>query len=246
MTIFFKQTAAHGYFIITGIWFWTRWQIGILLGFKQNSLQERFQLARRSRAYLSLLQRLGILRLEFVGFEDASQWSGCILSPNHPSIIDAVLIMSQVPDVVCVINSKLLANPLTSGVSNLCNFVRNDAPIQMMKECQQRLSDGSNILFFPEGTRTTTHPIGLFHHTYALAAKRAGVPIRTIVIECDSSYFGADFSLLRPSPCPMPISYRVSVGRIYYPTAETNSRALSAEIEEYFRETLSTSKKNNY
>jgi len=235
------QFLAHCYFLSSGLWLWCRWVFRRLFSLKASNVsQERTGLAQRFHRYLDLLQNWGIIELEFVGFEDVSSWQGCVIAPNHPSILDVMFLMTRIPNFDCVMNTKLLRNPITSGGALLCNFIQNDSLHRMVKTCKLFLSTGANILIFPEGTRTTHPPLGPFHHSYALAAKCSGAPIRTIIIECDSDYFGHRFSYFKPAHCP--IRFRISSGRIFYTTPSTCTRSLSSEIEGYFRDLLSEKK----
>lgn len=231
------QTAAHLYFIASGLWLTARWASRRALGGSApDPMSEMRGLQRRLVRYLSLLEKWGVVTVEFINFDDCNSWRGSVLAPNHPSIIDAVALLSRVPVLDCVMNSRLLRDPVMGGAARLCDFVCNDAPVRMLKSCEQRLSAGSNVLIFPEGTRTTTPPLGPFHHGYALAAIRAGAPIRTIFIECDSLYFGRDFSFFRPAPCPM--SFRITAARVFQTNPSDDARVLSAEIDGYFRANL--------
>lgn len=231
------QAAAHLYFIASGLWLTARWSAQRAAGRRgAGAMQERRGLQRRSERYLSLLEKWKVLRVEFVGFEHCEQWRGSVLAPNHPSIIDAVALISRVPGLDCVMNARLLRDPVMSGAAKLCDYVCNDAPVRMLKTCRERLAEGSNILIFPEATRTSTPPLGPFHQGYALAAVRAGAPIRTIFIECDSLYFGRDFSFFRPAPCPM--SFRLTAARVFQTSGQDDARSVSTEIAAYFRDNL--------
>jgi 1-acyl-sn-glycerol-3-phosphate acyltransferase len=233
-----KQKGAHLYFIVTALLLGVRWQILILTGIKKHDpSKERLRLGLGS---ITLLESWGLIRTEFVGFDDASSWRGRIIAPNHPSMIDAILIMSRVMQTDCVINAKLLANPLTVGAARLCNFILNDSTLGMIKTCQTRLAEGANILIFPEGTRTRTLPLGRFYHSYALAAIRAGAPIQTVFIECDSNYFGSEFSFIKPARSKVPLLFKITAGKVFPTTRELSPRELSSEIESYFRENLTS------
>jgi 1-acyl-sn-glycerol-3-phosphate acyltransferase len=188
------------------------------------------------RFYVDLLHCWGIIETEFVGFEEVSSWHGSLLVANHPSILDAVLIMTRVPSLDFMINARLLRHPVMGGAMRPCDFLRNDAPLSMIKSCKPRLGSGSNILIFPEGTRTVTPPLGDFYHGFALASTCANAPVRTIFIECDSDYFGHGFSFFKPAPCP--IRFRLTAGRVFQPEPNADPRVLSATIEAYFRENL--------
>ncbi len=227
------QSLAHAYFIFSGLWLWFRWSLRSLLHLgPSNASKERAGLVHRFQIYLSFLEHWGIIQFEFVGFEEAASWQGSLIAPNHPSILDVLLVMTRIPSLNCVMNAKLLHNPVTSGGALLCHFIRNTSLRHMIKECKENLKSGDNVLIFPEGTRTITPPLGTFYHSYALAAKSASAPIRTIIIECDSDYFGRKFSYFKPAHCPM--RFRLTAGKVFQTTPTTNARSLSSEIENYF------------
>lgn len=231
------QIFAHLYFILGGFGITLRYIVRKLLCLAPaDSKKERLRLHRHTTRYIRLLEGNGILEVTFTGFEEARTWRRTVIAPNHPSIFDAILLMSRVPGLDCVMNSRLLRDPVMAGATHLCNFVRNDSPLSMVRDCRDRLSEGHNILVFPEGTRSTGHPVGPFHHGYASAAARAGAVIRTVLIECDTDYFGRSFSFFRPARCPM--RFRVTTGDIFQPAPDDDPRAISAEIEKYFRANL--------
>lgn len=199
-------------------------------------MHERRGLQRRFERYLQLLAKWNMLTVEFEGFEDCADWERSVIAPNHPSIIDAVALISRVRGLDCVMNSRLLHDPVMGGAAKLCDYICNNAPLRMLKTCEQRLASGSNVLIFPEATRTSTAPLGPFHQGYALAAIRAGAVVRTIFIECDSLYFGRNFSFFRPAPCPM--AFRITAARIFATSPQDDARTLSTEIERYFHDNL--------
>jgi 1-acyl-sn-glycerol-3-phosphate acyltransferase len=227
-----RQTAAHLIFIASGL----RLSLQSAFSHDIDPAEARLALHGRFESYLDLLVRWGIIEVNFFGFEDAHSWRGSVIAPNHPSILDAVLLYTRLPGLDCVMNSRLLADPVMSGAARLCDFIRNDTPLSMVRETRDRLSAGRNVLIFPEGTRTSSHPVGPFRHGFALAAARAGAPVRTVLIECDSDYFGRDFRFFRPARCP--IRYRITASRVFHPSPDEDPRANSAEVEEFFRTAL--------
>lgn len=231
------QSYAHLYFILGGFGITLRYASRKIFSRKPaDTTAERMRLHRHFTRYIGLLESSGIIEVSFSGFEDASAWRKTVIAPNHPSIIDAVLLMSRMPGLDCVMNSRLLRDPVMAGAARLCGFVRNDTPLSMVKDCRERLAKGHNVLIFPEGTRSNGRPVGPFHHGYALAAARSGAVIRTVLIECDKDYFGRNFSYFRPAPCP--IKFRVTAGETFHPAPDDNPRAVSATIETYFRSQL--------
>lgn len=228
------QAAAHLKFIAGGLFLTFRWKLGMHV---RGPEAERLHLHRRFARYVAQLEKRGIIQTEFIGFEDAQTWQGSVIAPNHPSILDALLVASRLPGLDCVMNSRLLRDPVMSGAAHLCGFIRNDTPLSMVRDTRDRLAGGHNVLIFPEGTRTRrSEAIGPFRHGYASAAARAGAPVRTVLIECDSDYFGCNFAFFRPAPCP--IRYRLTAARVFEPGTKRHPRSISAEIEDYFRTSL--------
>src|ERR1700679_399203 len=82
-----------------------------------------------------------------------------ILAPNHPSLIDALLILTRHQDIVCVMKAELMKNIFLGAGSRLARYVPNESPRQMVKESVAHLQRGCLLLLFPEGTRTTRLPI---------------------------------------------------------------------------------------
>ena len=229
---YWRHAAAHLYFIAAGLHLTLR----ATLRDRTIPCSERLHLHRRFARYIALLEHWRIIEVEFAGFEQAASWRGSVIAPNHPSILDALLLCSRLPGLDCVMNSRLLRDPVMSGTAHLCGFIRNDTPLSMVRDTRDRLLAGHNVLIFPEGTRTKGCPVGSFRHGFALAAARAGAPVRTILIECDSDYFGRNFNFFRPAPCP--IRYRLTASQVFFPQIDEDARATSAEIEEFFHASL--------
>lgn len=231
------QLAAHAVFILWGGWLWIRWIAGVVLfGGRFDRVLERKRLLSGVRRYLGKLNRWGLLQTEFIGFEDASSWAGTLVVANHPTILDALLLMTVVPSLEFLINARLVNHPVMGGAMRLSGFLRNDAPLGMIRSGGKTLSAGANLLVFPEGTRTRNPPLDRFHHGYALVAIRSEAPVRTVFITCDSDYFGRDFSFFKPGRSP--VRFRISAGQIFRVSGEDDPRALSGEIEQSMRSVL--------
>src|ERR1700730_12226803 len=138
-----------------------------------------------------------------------------ILAPNHPCLIDALLILTRHPNIVCVMKSALMRNVFLASGSRLARYVRNDASRQMVKESVSHLREGGVLLLFPEGTRTTRAPINPLVGSVGLIAKHANVPVQTLVIETDSPYLSKGWPLFRRPR--LPITYRVRLRQRFDP-----------------------------
>lgn len=157
-----------------------------------------------------------------------------ILAPNHPCLIDALLILTRHPNIVCVMKSALMRNVFLGSGSRLARYVRNDSPRHMVKESVTHLQNGGVLLLFPEGTRTTRTPINALVASVGLIAKHARVPVQTLVIETDSPYLSKGWPLFRRPQ--LPIHYRVRLGKRFDPPSDVP--AFTAELDRYYRQEL--------
>jgi 1-acyl-sn-glycerol-3-phosphate acyltransferase len=158
-----------------------------------------------------------------------------ILAPNHPSLIDALLILTRHPDIVCVMKAELMRNVFLGAGSRLARYVPNESPRQLVKESVAHLHrPGCVLLLFPEGTRTRAWPINSLAASVGLIAKRAGVPVQTLVIETDSPFLSKGWPLFRRPR--LPIVYRVRLGKRFEPP--DNAAAFTAELDRYYRQEL--------
>jgi 1-acyl-sn-glycerol-3-phosphate acyltransferase len=157
-----------------------------------------------------------------------------ILAPNHPSLIDALLILTRHPNLVCVMKSALMRNVFLGAGSRLARYVPNDSSRQMVKDSVAHLRRGGVLLLFPEGTRTRRAPINPLFSSVGLIAKHANVPVQTLIIETDSPFLSKGWPLFkRPS---LPITYRVKLGRRFDPPSDVV--AFTAELNGYYRRAL--------
>src|SRR6202167_2777964 len=157
-----------------------------------------------------------------------------ILAPNHPCLIDALLILTRHPNLVCVMKSELMRNVFLGSGSRLARYVRNDSSRHMVKESVAHLRNGGVLLLFPEGTRTTREPINSLVGSVGLISKHAHVPVQTLVIETDSPFLSKGWPLFkRPT---LPIVYRVRLGKRFDPP--TDVPAFTAELDRYYRQEL--------
>jgi 1-acyl-sn-glycerol-3-phosphate acyltransferase len=180
---------------------------------------------------------LSVTRTYHLDLRDIDSLKGgppVILAPNHPCLIDALLILTRHPNIVCVMKSALMRNVFLGSGSRLARYVRNDSSRQMVKESVAHLLEGGVLLLFPEGTRTTRAPINSLAGSVGLIAKHANVPVQTLVIETDSPFLSKGWPLFkRPA---LPITYRARLGKRFDPPADV--AAFTAELDRYYRQEL--------
>lgn len=190
--------------------------------------------ARGFRLYLEVLQATGACRLDLDALDGLRGAGPLILAPNHPSLLDAVMLLSRAPQATCVLKAKLIDSVLFGAGARLAGYIRNDPPMGMVRRSVDVLRAGGQLLLFPEGTRTVRAPLNPFRGAIALIARRAGVPVQTVFIEADSAFLGKGWPLTRRPA--LPLRYRVRLGRRFDPPQDLHD--FVRELEQYFAREL--------
>ncbi|MGA2841097.1 MAG: lysophospholipid acyltransferase family protein [Steroidobacteraceae bacterium] len=186
------------------------------------------------RLYAWYLSATRSYRLDLSAVDTLRGGPPVILAPNHPCLIDALLILTRHPNIVCVMKADLMKNVFLGSGSRLARYVKNESSRQMVKESVAHLKEGGVLLLFPEGTRTTRPPVNPLVASAGLIAKHAGVPVQTLIIETDSPYLSKGWPLFRrPS---LPITYRVRMGKRFPPPKDVGR--FTAELDAYYRSEL--------
>ena len=186
------------------------------------------------RAFLSTMEMLGAWRLDLRSLDELRDAGPLIVAPNHPCLLDAVLVVSRLPNALCVMKAALLGNFLLGPGARLARYVRNDSLLKLLRCAGEELREGGQLLIFPEGTRTVGGPIGPLTEAVGALSRRCGVPVQTVIIEADSPFLGKGWPLFaRPD---LPLTYRVRLGRRFEPPQDV--REFTLELERYFMREL--------
>ena len=213
-----------------------RLRLGLLallsLAWSLLALPLRYLLPRASGHWLG---RYGACRFDLQALDALRDQPASVIAPNHPSLLDAVMIISRVPQVACVMKAELMQSILFGAGARLARYIRNDSLHAMVRRAVTEVRGGSHLLLFPEGTRTTHAPVNTMHGTAGLVAKYARAPVQTVFIEStDAAFLGKKSTLFRYTP--MPVSYRIRLGKRFDPPH--NVAAFAQELEQYFRDEL--------
>lgn len=190
--------------------------------------------------YVAVLRWFGVVRCEFVGFEQLEQApTGIIIAPNHPAIWDAVFIIGRLSSLTCIVKSSLLRNPFMTGGLKLARFIPNDPPHEMVKRCVHALQHGERLLLFPEGTRTRTSEgvVNEFRGGIALVAKHSGAPVWPVFVRTTGTYGRKGEAVWRPPAAPVTIT--MTVGQPVQCGEQENAHEFLDRLREPFIEALS-------
>ncbi len=189
------------------------------------------------RLYSWWLTSIGTFRLDLRAVDSLRDGPAVILAPNHPSLIDAILILTRHANLSCVMKSDLMDNILFGPGARLACYINNSSTLRMVREAVADLRDGGTLLLFPEGTRSDRSPVGELRKSIAVISRQAQVPVQTLIIEMDAPFLSKARGLWgKPT---FPVTYRVRLGRRFEPPDDID--AFMSELERYYRQELADS-----
>jgi len=205
-----------------------------LLSIEKGRALGRFIISRGFRLYLATLAASGRCTFDLKALDVLRTEPALILAPNHPGLLDAVMVISRLPNVACVMKTVLMKNIFLGAGARLARYIPSDPVRGMIQHAIKDFENGSQLLLFPEGTRTVKEPVNAFKGSIGIISNHAQVPVQTILIEADTHFLSKGWSLFRKPV--LPIHYRVTLGKRFDPPE--NTQQFMTDLEEYFRAEL--------
>ena len=198
------------------------------------------------RAFVAYMKTVGILDVEVLGAERLRSAStrGKLVLANHPSLIDVVLLIAEMPQADCVVKRELFQNPFLRRVVSGAGYLANDGGPELTEAIAERLRRGRSLLLFPEGTRSPMRGLGPFQRGAAHVVLDSGCDVVTVTIACEPP------SLMRGQAWwdvpPRRMQFRIDAMGEWHrclPTDERHgrgfhARALTADLRRHFAERL--------
>jgi 1-acyl-sn-glycerol-3-phosphate acyltransferase len=179
----------------------------------------RYTMMRSLRLFSWTLSASGAYELDLSAIDPLRSGPPLILAANHPTSMDAILLLGRHPDLACILKPELMSNVFLGAAVRLASFMHSDPPCRMIRGALAELRRGGSVLLFPEGTRTTHVPLNPLTGSAGVIARHAQVPIQIAIIETDSPYLGKGWSIFKVPP-RLPIRFRVRLGRRLEPTED--------------------------
>lgn len=130
--------------------------------------------------WLRWMHASGATRVTWIGFEEPLP-GGTVYVANHPTLLDAPLLLARLPDAVCIFKPALLRNPVIAPAALMSGYVSGDQGVDLIRNAADRVAAGQSLLIFPEGTRTDPgRVLNPLKPGFALIAERAHAPIQVI------------------------------------------------------------------
>ena len=180
------------------------------------------------RSWLRLYHRLSVTGREYLPTDRSF-----VMVANHTSHLDALCLLAALPmskvhkafpAAAC---DYFFANPrraaATVVIMNALPFDRRISPLHSLEVCRQLLDEPGNVLiFFPEGTRSTTGELGEFKAGVGMLVAGTNCPV--VPCHLDGTY--AAWQKNRWVPRPWKIQVRVGVLRCFAELAPSKAAAI--------------------
>ena len=148
--------------------------------------------------------------------------------------------MALTPRACCIVKHELWDNRYLKGVMRCAGYIRNDLPPdETIAACREALDEGSNLIVFPEGTRSRIGEPIRFHRGVASIAMLTGAPLQLVVITCEPLTLTKGEPWYRVPPrrpgFRLEIGHSVDVQRFTeYPHRSLGARRLMQEVAEFY------------
>lgn len=196
------------------------------------------------RRFVAMLTWAGVINVSQSKIQQLKQAKGCVIIANHPTLVDVVVLISLMPNVSCVVKQSLWRNPFIRSVLSGAGYIPNRGGELLISDCHAVLNQGTNLIVFPEGTRTVKgHIINPFNRGAANIAIRSHANITPVLLHTDVAGLTkqqAWYQIPRQT-----INMNVEVGKPFTiktqdSVSETKlARQLTRELENYYRANLS-------
>ena len=119
--------------------------------------------------------------------------SGAVIVANHPSLIDVVILTSIIPDSMLVVSPKLMRWPFLRPILHGLCIINDGDTASFIRQAEEGLRQGFNIIIFPEGTRTTPGVKSRVHRGSARLSLATGSDIYPIHIQTDMPFLTKEY-----------------------------------------------------
>ena len=194
----------------------------------------RRMISRVFDVFLRSLSWCNLVQLDLSSIDKLAKEKRLIIAANHPSLLDAVLIVSRLPNASCIMKYSLMANPLLGFGARMAGYIRNDSTQVLVRGACDDLAAGSQLVVFPEGTRTVKMPINELRGAYATIARRSKVPVQLVMINSNTQFLGKRWPLLRRPE--LPLRYQATVLERIDPSLPRSE--IVAQTNQHFRDAI--------
>jgi 1-acyl-sn-glycerol-3-phosphate acyltransferase len=122
--------------------------------------------------------------------------TGSLIVCNHVSYIDSILLISIFGQHTTIAKARLFAIPIFGRMLRASGYLPSSAEgrlaglmVERMEALPAELAAGTNLIVFPEGTRSRDGHLGAFHPSVFKIACRLGRPIQVLAVQGSDRLF---------------------------------------------------------
>ncbi|MCC6954101.1 MAG: 1-acyl-sn-glycerol-3-phosphate acyltransferase [Deltaproteobacteria bacterium] len=205
-------------------------------------------LLRRSLAFFRhLMSFLGLVRFRIRGDLPKGPF---VLVSNHPTLIDAPLLLGLIPNATCIVKNSLERSWSYHVAIEELGYIPNGESQHFIERCIDAVRGGRPLLIFPEGTRSDS--LRSFERGAATIALRAGVPLLAAVLTCDPPMLGKGSRWHEVPPRSVDFTISIEYPQFFAQNESVTSVSdaseislqrgqsirMTAELENFYRERL--------
>jgi len=165
-------------------WNMIAWLLHPLLPRHTGTRVGRAAISRIYRIFWATAGRLGMLHIDAAALAALrDEPGGLIIAANHPTMLDALLVIARVPRGICIMRSSLMRNPFLGAGARLARYIRNEPPRGMIRSAVENLKAGGQLVLFPEGERSIDGTVRTFKKGAAILSDTLGVPIVPVALD---------------------------------------------------------------
>ena len=167
-------------------------------------LQKSIQFWIKTAHFLGIAYVHGREHLDYLNIK-----GGNIIVSNHPSWMDAIIILSQVKHCSCFYKSKWYFSPFFKFSSILLGNINNEHPIRSIKKAIRILNSNQNLLIFPEGSRSKNiHKTNDLKNGFSLISKQTKGKIEVFSLHMNFGLLSSDETPVHFSKFPLQYTIR--------------------------------------
>jgi len=153
-----------------------------------SNVSKRKYVARKTvhyafKFFIFFMSFVGIFKFDLRQAKKLKKLRGHLILANHPSLIDVVVLISLIPNADCVVKTHLFKNVFLRGVVSNTGYISNAEPDGLIRDCEESLKAGNNLIVFPQGTRSKPEETVKFQRGAANIAIRCQAKVTSVLLK---------------------------------------------------------------
>ena len=158
--------------------------------------------------YLGILKLFRIAEIHIEDFDKIKNIKNSIIISTHPSLLDIVILIANIPYTTCFAAEKIGRNPFFRPMADLLFVLESRNIDEWLEKSMMFLNRGFNIVIFPMGSRHQLYEHPKIRKGAMLLAQKSGKNIVMLKIENDFDFLAKSRPAYRISR--KIVSYKVS------------------------------------